>query len=133
MPKYYVKCGHIETLRDAESSEEAAFAALDRALQHHLWIYDDPDLSERDQRNHVVLEALMHLDPCVRISERGFGDRNALLLETPEVILRWHELMIGIQRLCVRAGLRSRAVIGRDHGRGSDAAQKEARTSRKPR
>ena len=93
MPKYYVECGHIEMVLDAESAEQAAFGALDRTLQHHRWIYEDPDLSEQDQRSHVVLEALLHLDPSIRISERGFGRQDALLIETPTVICRWHALI----------------------------------------
>ena len=75
MSKFYVQCGPIQAIFEADSVEQAALSGLDRTLQAHLWIYDDPGLSEQDRRNHLMLEALMHLDPVVRISEqRDDGD-----------------------------------------------------------
>jgi hypothetical protein len=61
MPKFYVQCGNIEVVLNANSSEQAALSAVDRSLQNHLWIYDDAGLSEQDCRMHLMLEALLHL------------------------------------------------------------------------
>ncbi len=46
----------------ADSAEQAALAVVDGALQSHLWIYDDPALTENDCRDHLMMEALLHLD-----------------------------------------------------------------------
>ena len=59
MSKYYVQCGPIRTLVVSASMEQASLEALDESLQNHLWIYDDPGLSNADCRNHLMLEALV--------------------------------------------------------------------------
>lgn len=110
MSKYYLQCGPIQTILEADSVEHAALCGLDRALQAHLWIYDDPGLTEQDCRNHLMLEALMHLEPVVRISERGFDRIDAQLVGTPETIHHWHRLMVGMNRLFIAAGLPPRPL-----------------------
>ncbi|MGI9473166.1 MAG: hypothetical protein ACR2NZ_16615 [Rubripirellula sp.] len=111
MSKYYVQCGPIRVLLTASSPDQAAMSALDRTLQLHLWIYDDPGLTEGDCRDHLMLEALCHLDPTVRISERGFDREDATCVGTPETIDRWHRLMIGMNRLFIAAGLAPRSMV----------------------
>jgi Holliday junction resolvasome RuvABC ATP-dependent DNA helicase subunit len=88
----------------------ASLEAIDESLQNHLWIYDDPGLSELDCRNHLMLEALFHLDPTLSVSEQGFDRSDATLLGTPEVIDRWHRLMTGMNRLFVAVGLSPRTM-----------------------
>ena len=110
MPKYYVQCGPIQTVLLADSVEHAALCALDLTLQNHLWIYDDPGLGEQDRHDHLMLEALMHLDVTVRVSERGFDRPDAFLVGTPEVVENWHALMVGMSRLFVAAGLPPRSM-----------------------
>ena len=110
MSKYYVQCGPIEVILNAESEDQAAMAALDRALQNHLWIYDDPGLTDLDRKWHLMLEALFHLDPVIRISEQGFDRADAMRIGTPETVDLWHRLMTGINRLFVAAGLPPRVI-----------------------
>ena len=115
MSKYYVQCGPIHAIIVSSSVEQACLEALDELLQNHLWIYDDPDLSSGDCRNHLMLEALVHLDPSIRVSEQGFDRSDASLYGTPEIIDRWHRLMAGMNRLFVAAGLPPRnmqSVVG---------------------
>ena len=83
MAKFYVQCGPIQTILLADSAEQAALSALDRTLQTHLWIYDDAGLTNQDRRDHLMLEALFHLDPTVRVSEQGFDRDDADCLGTP--------------------------------------------------
>ena len=52
MSKYYVQCGPLQLILLARSSRQAALSAVDRMMQNHLWIYDDPDLHDGDQRDH---------------------------------------------------------------------------------
>ncbi len=110
MAKFYVQCGPIESILIADSAQQAAMAAIDHSLQSHLWIYDDPDLTASDCRDHLILEALLHLAPQVRVSERGFDRLDAIEIGTPETILAWHKLMVSIQNMFVMAGLPSRSM-----------------------
>ena len=119
MPKFYVQCGPIRTILLADSPSHAAACALDPTLQQHLWIYDDPGLTEHDQHDHLMLEALMHLDATIRVSEQGFDRDDAAMVGTPETIEDWHHLMIGMSRLFVAAGLAPRCM--NDMARSPDA------------
>ncbi len=110
MPKFYVQCGPIQTILLADSADHAALCGLDSTLQNHLWIYDDPGLDEQAQQDHLMLEALLHLGPTVRVSERGFNRCDAHLIGTPETVDQWHRLMVGMKRLFVAAGLPPRAM-----------------------
>ena len=110
MSKFYVQCGPIQVILTASCEENAAMAALDRSLQTHLWIYDDPDLSTSDCQDHLMLEALLHLDPIIRVSEIGFDRLDAETIGTPEAIQQWHGLMVGMRRLFVAAGLTDRSM-----------------------
>lgn len=127
MSKFYVQCGPIEIVLAADSIDQAAMAMVDRALQPHLWIYEDAELSELDRRDHLMIEALVHLDPEIRISERGFNRSDAVFIGTPETVDRWHQLMTGINRMLVAAGLAPRTLGFAD---GTRQASSRVRRSR---
>ncbi|QDT12147.1 hypothetical protein [Planctomycetes bacterium K23_9] len=110
MAKFYVQCGPVQIVLQADTVEKAALAAIDHALQSHIWIYDDQDLTESDCQDHLMLEALLHLEPSIRVSEQGFDRKDALHTGTPEMIQHWHQLMVGMRRLFVIAGLESRTM-----------------------
>jgi hypothetical protein len=110
MPKYYVQCGPIQCILTADSAQQAALSALGRTLQSHLWVYDDPDLSEQDCRDHFMLEALLHLEPTVSLSERGFDRSDAQHVGTPEPIDRGNRLMLGMKRLFITAGMAPKSM-----------------------
>ena len=111
MSKFYVVCGSQSLVITAPTAEHAAMRLLDEALAAHVWIYDDSDLSEQDRRDHLVLEALLHLGSAVVVSERGLGHCDAGRFEVPELLEQWHRLMTGISRLFVAAGLAPRRVL----------------------
>ncbi len=110
MAKFYVQCGPVQVVNQADTVDKAALAAIDQAMQPHLWIYDDEGLTEADCQNHLMLEALLHLQPSIRISEQGFDRDDALFIGTPETIQHWHQLMVSMRRLFVIAGLESRTM-----------------------
>lgn len=110
MSKFYVQCGPVEVILLADSPEHAALTALDRSLQSHLWIYDDADLSDQDRQDHLMVEALLHLEPTIRVSERGWDRSDATVVGTPETIFNWHRLMVGMSRLFQSAGLLPRSM-----------------------
>ena len=111
MSKFYVVCGSQSLVIAAPTAEHAALRLIDEAMAAHVWIYDDAGLSEQDRRDHLVLEALLHLGSCVAVSERGLGNGDAGTFEVPELIEQWHSLMTGISRLFVAAGLAPRRVL----------------------
>ncbi|MCD0459591.1 hypothetical protein [Roseiconus lacunae] len=112
MAKFYIWCGKTELVLNSDSAESAALAMMDRLLAPHLWVYDDPGLSERDCLEHLMLEALLHLPTEIGISEIGMGGRDAQVIPVPDTIQQWHTLMIGMQRIFTEAGLdRSVAVL----------------------
>ncbi|TWU41701.1 hypothetical protein Poly51_63740 [Rubripirellula tenax] len=79
-------------------------------LQSHLWIYDDVGMSPQDCHHHLMIEALLHLDPTMKISEIGFDRTDAIIIGTPEAIDAWHHLMVGMNRLFIAAGLAPRTM-----------------------
>lgn len=112
MAKFYVQCGTTELVISSDCSDSAALAIIDRVLTPHVWIYDDPDLSELECRQHLMLEALMHLPTEIRVSQQGFNRQDAQAFSVPETIHSWHALMVGMRRLFSAAGLdRSVAVL----------------------
>ena len=125
MSKFYVSCGPISLVVTAVDTEAAAMQLIDRALQPHRWIYDDAGLSDDDRRDHLMLEALMHLAPEVTVSERGHGRCEAARYGTPDAIQRWHATTTAIARLMAAAGLvpinPAAGPGGRSGGRGPPA------------
>ncbi len=110
MAKFYVQCGPLQVILVADSIRQAAISAIDKSLQSHLWIYDDGGMNHEDCRKHLMLEALLHLEPTVQISEVGFDRTDAATMGTPEAIDAWHHLMVGMNRLFIAAGLAPRTM-----------------------
>lgn len=108
MSKYYVTCGELELVVIAPSAEQAAVRLLDQAMASHVWIYDDPGLSDSERRDHLVLEALLRLGTEVLVSERGRGRADAGRFGVPELLEDWHRMMTAVSRLFVAAGLAPR-------------------------
>ncbi len=111
MSKFYATCGSHALVVTALTARHAALKLLDQTLAVHVWIYEDVTLSEQDRRDHLVLEALMHLESSVSVSERGLGRSEAGRFEVPELLEEWHRLMVGISRLLTASGLDTQRVL----------------------
>ncbi len=110
MSKFYVTCGSHTIIVTAANAEQAATRLIDEVLAAHIWIYDDAGLSDQDRRDHLVLEALLHLGTQVKVSQRGLDRDDAGTFDVPELLEQWHRLMSGVSRLFVAAGLVPRRV-----------------------
>ncbi|MFG0290747.1 MAG: hypothetical protein ACF8CQ_21410 [Rhodopirellula sp. JB044] len=110
MAKFYVQCGNRSVIVEAIDHEAAAMHLIDSAMQSHVWIYDDADLSDSDRHAHLAIEALLTLAPEIRVSERGLGRADAVALGTPEVLQRWHQTMVALSRLFRSAGLTPKSM-----------------------
>ena len=84
---------------------------IDEVLGAHIWIYEDATLTEQQRRDHLVLEALLHLAPAVRVSERGLDRAEAGEFGVPEMLEDWHRLMTAVSRLFVAAGIDPERVL----------------------
>ncbi|MEO1614389.1 MAG: hypothetical protein AAFV88_00980 [Planctomycetota bacterium] len=111
MAKFYVQCGWENLVLATDVAESAALCIIDRILAPHLWIYDDPDLSELDCHRHLMLEALLHLPTEIAVSEKGLDREDAERFSVPEMIVRWHKLMIGMRRLFAEAGIQRTVAV----------------------
>ena len=72
MAKFYVNSGRIREVIVAQDAEGAALEALDRFFEPLSWVFACPELTDRDRRAHLAIEALIALDARFRVSERGF-------------------------------------------------------------
>ena len=119
MSKYYVQCGSVELVIARETSECAAIAIIDRILAPHLWIYDDPKLSDRQRLQHLMVEALLHLPTEILVSERGFGRPDCNRVSVPEAIQSWHAMVVGFTRMfyAMRLDRGGAAVLGSGDGK----------------
>lgn len=111
MAKFYVSCGSVQWIVAAESARQAAMRLLDELLGEHVWIYDDAGLSQQDRRDHLVLEALLHLGSEMRVSERGSERCEAGVFGVPELLEEWDRMMTAVSRLFVAAGIAPRRVL----------------------
>lgn len=111
MAKFYATCGSQTLTISAPTAQFAAMRLIDEAMAAHVWIYDDNDLSEQVRRDHLVLEALLHLDATVRVSQRGLGRDDAGEFGVPEILDEWHRLMMGLSQMTIAVGLTERRVL----------------------
>ena len=110
MSKFYIQSGSLRLVLDSESPSMAAVAAVDNLLNPHAWIYEDETLGDEVRRDHLMVEALCHLDAVIRLSEIGFDREDAMILGTPEVIDEWHLVMKRLSGLYQAAGLPPRGL-----------------------
>ncbi len=111
MSKFYAHCGSQSLVVTALTARHAALKLLDQTLAAHVWIYEDRSLCEQDRRDHLTLEALLHLESSIAVSERGCGRSEAGCFEVPELLEEWHRLMVGISRLLSDSGLDTERVL----------------------
>lgn len=111
MAKFYATCGSQSLTLTAPTAQFAAMRLIDEALSAHVWIYDDASISESDRRDHVVLEALLHLGPTIRVSQRGLGRSEAGEFGVPELLDQWHRLMTGLTAMTLAVGLQGRRLL----------------------
>lgn len=111
MAKFYATCGSQTLTIAAASAQHAAMRLLDEALAAHVWIYEDDTINESDRRDHIVLEALLHLSPTVLVSERGVGRADAGEFGVPELLDQWHRLMMGLSAMIEAVGLSERRLL----------------------
>lgn len=111
MAKFYATCGSQSLTLNAPTAQFAAMRLIDEAMSAHVWIYEDATISESDRRDHLVLEALLHLSPTVQVSQRGLERNEAGEFGVPELLDQWHRLMTGLSAMTLAVGLQGRRLL----------------------
>ncbi len=99
MPKYYTTCGSLEFLTTAHDPRSAALWSIHQFLARHIELesvaWEDPETIDRQD----LIEAMLELDDTVVVSEVGFGRDDAAILDTPDLLAEWNQLVIAVSRL----------------------------------
>jgi len=99
MAKYYVQSGNVRTLISAEDTEKAALWAVHCAMRQVVPVYDDEELSPEQKNQLSLVSGVRVLGNIIRISELGFDREDAAELDTFELLVQWHQLMLALARL----------------------------------
>ncbi|MEZ6151481.1 MAG: hypothetical protein R3C09_15295 [Pirellulaceae bacterium] len=99
MAKYYVQSGNVRTLISAEDTEKAALWAVHCAMRQVVPVYDDEELTPEEKSQLSVVDGVRVLGNTIRISELGFDREDSAELDTFELLVQWHQLMIALSRL----------------------------------
>ena len=99
MGKFYVQSGNVRTVIAADDAEKAALWVVHKALQQVVPVYEDAELTPEQKCEISVLEGVMVLGNEVRISEIGFDRADARAMDTFELLVQWHQLMVALDRL----------------------------------
>ncbi len=99
MAKYYVQSGNVRTVIAADDAEKAALWVVHKAMQQVVPVYEDNELTPEQKSDVVVVQGVMVLGNSVKISEVGFDRSDASDLDTFELVMQWHQLMVALAKL----------------------------------
>ncbi len=99
MAKYYVQSGTIRTVISADDCEKAALWVVHRAMQQVMPVYEDVELTPQEKGDVAIVQGVMVLGNSVQLSEVGFDNEQTVELDTFELVVQWHQLMVALTRL----------------------------------
>lgn len=99
MAKYYIQSGNVHTVISADDSEKAALWVVHKAMQQVVPVYEDAELTPDQKSEVAIVQGIMVLGNTMRVSEVGFDRLDAEHLDTFELVVHWHQLMIALARL----------------------------------
>lgn len=99
MAKYYLQSGTARLILDCEDADKASLWFIHRAMESISPVYEDETLDEHRKLDTAIVESLIDLGPTIEVSEQGFDRDDAEKLETYDVVVYWHQLMIALSRL----------------------------------
>lgn len=95
MPKFYVESGAFRGIVDSCDAETASVWAIHRVMNPPR-----VELEKAEETEPFTAEiGLFRLEDSIRISERGFGRKDAIQVPTHHAVLRWAQLIHAIDRL----------------------------------
>ncbi len=99
MAKYYIQSGNVRTVIAADDAEKAALWVVHKAMQQVVPVYEDDELSAEQKSEVAVIQGIMVLGNTIQVSEMGFDRLDAANLDTFELVVHWHQLMVALARL----------------------------------
>jgi hypothetical protein len=99
MAKFYVQSGTVSTIISAEDAERAALWAVHCAMRQVVPVYEDEELTPDEKSQVGVVQGIMVLGNSIRISEIGFDRSDSLEMDTFEMLVQWHQLMVALAKL----------------------------------
>ena len=99
MAKYYVESGNVKTVIAADDAEKAALWVVHKAMQQVIPVYEDQELTPDQKSEVAVIQGIMVLGNTMRISEIGFDRLDGEELDTFELVVHWHQLMVALAKL----------------------------------
>ena len=99
MAKFYVQSGNVRTVISADDSEKAALWVVHKALQQVIPVYEDSELTPDEKSEVSIVQGVMVLGNDIQINEIGFDRSDSQSMDTFELLVQWHQLMIALDRL----------------------------------
>ena len=99
MAKFYVQSGTVRTVISADDAEKAALWVVHKSLQQVVPVYDDIELSPSEKSDVALVQGMMVLGNSIAINEIGFDRDDSTHLDTFELLVQWHQLMVALSRL----------------------------------
>lgn len=99
MAKFYIQSGNVRTVISADDAEKAALWVIHKALQQVVPVYEDEELSAQEKGEVAVLQGVMVLGNQIQVNEIGFDRPDSQQLDTFELLVHWHQLMVALDRL----------------------------------
>ncbi len=99
MAKFYVQSGNIRTVIASDDVEKAALWVVHKAMEQVVPVYEDAELSPEQKGELAVVQGIMVLGNTVKISEIGFDRADGDELDTFQLLVQWHQLMVALDRL----------------------------------
>ncbi len=99
MAKFYVQSGNVRSVVSADEAEKAALWIVHKTLQQVVPVYEDSELTAEEKSDVALLQGIMVLGNQIQISEKGFDRDDAENIDTFDLLVHWHQLMIALDRL----------------------------------
>lgn len=99
MAKYYVQSGNVSTVIAADDAEKAALWVVHKAMQQVVPVYEDDELTPQQKSEVAVVQGVMVLGNSLRVSQVGFDREDCQELDTFELVVHWHQLMVALTKL----------------------------------
>ncbi len=99
MAKFYVQSGNVRSIIAADDAEKAALWAIHCAMRQVVPVYEDEELSPQEKSQVSVVEGVRVLGNTIKTSEIGFDRPDSTEMDTFELLVHWHQLMIALARL----------------------------------
>ncbi len=99
MAKYYVESGTLQVVSEADDAQGAALWGVHRCMEQVLPICPDDPLSPVQKEEHLRQRGCYVLGETMRISEKGFGRKDAEVHDTAQLFAEWNQLMAAMSKL----------------------------------